>query len=127
MALTRAGRLGVVAVLLAVTVLAMTLSVQPETQHTVDEVMNEPGKYSEGRIHLRGAVANGTIGDDSTFVLEGTGLSLRVATSSIAIPEGFEEGKTVAVKGSLVKDSEGWILRADEIKTGCPSKYESAE
>jgi cytochrome c-type biogenesis protein CcmE len=89
--------------------------------------MDEPEKYSEGRIHLRGAVGNGSIGDDSTFVLEGTGLNLRVSTSSIPIPEGFEEGKTVAVKGSLVKDAEGWILRADEIKTGCPSKYESAE
>ena len=44
-----------------------------------------------------------------------------------AVPDGFSEGKTIAVKGTLSSSSGDWILYAKEIQTGCPSKYESAE
>ncbi len=126
MALTRAGRLAIVIVLLLSTVGAMTLSVKPETQHSVDEVMAEPDSFADGRIHLRGVIANGSHdSDESTFLLIGSGASLRVSLGSIAVPEGFEEGRTVAVKGDLVTDGQGWILKAHEVKTGCPSKYEA--
>jgi cytochrome c-type biogenesis protein CcmE len=41
------------------------------------------------------------------------------------VPDGFEEGRTIAVKGHLTQDAGEWILSANEIQTGCPSKYEA--
>ena len=43
----------------------------------------------------------------------------------IAVPDGFEEGRMIAVKGNLIQDGEMWIIDAKEIQTGCPSKYET--
>ena len=40
-------------------------------------------------------------------------------------PNWFREGMMVSVKGTLHLTDTGHVLRADDIKTGCPSKYES--
>ena len=123
MAGTRASRLGLVAVCMAALVALMFVSINPETQYYIDEVMESPESH-EGDVHLRGQVEPGSIDSPtSSFMLIGQVHSLSINYSGAAIPDGFNEGNTIAVKGQLVNRGESWMLMAHEIQTGCPSKY----
>ena len=116
-------RLGLLAVFMGILVTLMFVSVDPQTQYYIDEVMDSPEGH-EGDVHLRGQVEPGSINSSSnSFMLIGLEHSLRIDFSRAAIPDGFDEGNTIAVKGQLVVVEGSWILMAYEIQTGCPSKY----
>ncbi len=127
MAMTRNNRLFVVGGSILVLVIMMLATVDPETQHYIDKVMDDPDSFS-GNAHIRGEVVVGSINTQNyTFILEGVEHQLIVDFSSAAVPDGFSDGKTIAVKGLLSDSTGSWILEAREIQTGCPSKYESVE
>ena len=69
------------------------------------------------------AVIDSLDSDSSSFELAGSSHSLNIDFSDVAVPDGFEEGHTIAVKGNLINTADGWLLKAREIQTGCPSKY----
>ena len=122
----RLTRLALVAVVMLGLVGLMFMTVDPEIQYTVDEVMESPEDHDSSEIHLRGIVRLGSVDNQSsTFTLEGLTSELSVSFVSIAVPDGFEEGRTIAVKGELSQDDGNWHLSANEIQTGCPSKYET--
>ena len=122
----RLTRLALVAVVMLGLVGLMFMTVDPEIQYTVDEVMESPEDHDSSEIHLRGIVRFGSVDNQSsTFTLEGLTSELSVSFVSIAVPDGFEEGRTIAVKGELSQDDGNWHLSANEIQTGCPSKYET--
>ena len=126
MALTRLGRLIVVGSILAILVALMTYSVEPMSQYSIDEVMESIDEHENERIHIRGIIVNGTLNFESgTVLLTGSNYTMDVNIAGLSIPTGFEEGTMVSVKGTLHITDLGHVLRADEIKTGCPSKYES--
>ncbi len=123
---TRATRLALVAAILGGLLFLMFMSVDPEIQYTVDEVMESPEDFDSDEVHLRGVVRLGSVDNaSSSFIIEGLDSELSVTFASIAVPDGFEEGRTIAVKGMLSKDDGSWHLDANEIQTGCPSKYEA--
>ena len=127
MALTRLGRLIVVGTILAILVGLMTYSVEPMTQYSIDEVMDSVDQHENERIHIRGIIVNGTLNLESgTVMLTGSNSTMDVIISGLSIPTGFGEGMMVSVKGTLHLTDTGHVLRADDIKTGCPSKYESS-
>ncbi len=125
MALSRLGRLIVVGIVLTSFVLMMTISIRPMPQYSIDEIMDTSNSHVDERIHIRGTIVNGTLDDESSLVtLIGLNDQLVIDISGLAIPTGFEEGKMVSVKGILKQIEGEYILRADEIQTGCPSKYD---
>ena len=129
MATTRVRRLVVVGIGLIALISLMLISVDPEVQYTVDEVMNSPEDFTSGEIHLRGTVLEGSVDEESkVFILAGTNenAQLFVDISSVALPDGFGEGYMIAVKGDLYNIEGKWTISANSIQTGCPSKY-SAE
>tara|TARA_B100000575_G_scaffold72989_2_gene56772 strand:- start:13622 stop:14005 length:384 start_codon:yes stop_codon:yes gene_type:complete len=127
MALNRNNRLFVVGGSVLVLFVLMLATVDPETQHYIDKVMDDPESYA-GNVHVRGEVLEGSVDSENfSFVLSGEDHQLYVDFSSAAVPDGFSEGKTIAVKGVLSSSSGSWLLEAKEIQTGCPSKYESVE
>jgi len=108
---------------MAALVALMFVSIEPNTQYYIDEVMKTPEDF-EGDVHLRGQVEPGSIDSSmSSFMLIGIEHSLIIDFSGAAIPDGFDEGHTIAIKGQLLNSEKGWILMAKEIQTGCPSKY----
>ena len=126
MATTRARRLVVVGLGLIGLVTLMLISVDPEVQYTVDEVMSSPEDFTSDEIHLRGTVLEGSVDDESKiFILVGTNeaAQLFVDISSVALPDGFGEGYMIAVKGDLINIEGKWTISANSIQTGCPSKY----
>ncbi len=124
MALTRLGRLLVVSVVLTLFIVMMSITIQPVPQYSIDEIMDNTDTHLGERIHIRGTIVNGTLNDDSLVTLVGIEDTLSVDISGLAIPVGFEEGKMVSVKGVLKIVEGTFVIRADEIQTGCPSKYE---
>ena len=59
-------------------------------------------------------------------VVRGIGLFIVVFVATMpSIPDGFDEGRTIAVRGDLVTQNGIWLIDSFEIQTGCPSKYES--
>ena len=124
MALTRLGRLLVVGVVLTLFIVMMSITIQPVPQYSIDEIMDNTDTHLGERIHIWGTIVNGTLNDDSLVTLVGIEDTLSVDISGLAIPVGFEEGKMVSVKGVLKIVEGTFVIRADEIQTGCPSKYE---
>ena len=126
MALTRISRLAIVfGSSLAVLVLMMA-SVDPEIQYSVDEILDDPQKFENSQIFVRGVVATDSMNNDEMqFVLKGVDGEITVDFSDSPIPDGFDEGRTIAVRGELVLMNGMWIIDSFEIQTGCPSKYES--
>jgi cytochrome c-type biogenesis protein CcmE len=113
--------------LFAVAALAIVLAGnEPNVQYSVDEVMNSPSEYDEGNVHLRGTVGlHSYDSTNRTFILQGSNHNLTIDASGVAIPPAFEEGRVVAIKGELNQVDGIWTISADEIITGCPSKYEA--
>ncbi len=123
---TRKSRLLFVGVIMLGLVGLMFLSVDPQVQYTVDEVMESPEDFSSDEINIRGMVKIQSI-DNSTsiFILEGTDSEIQVSFAKIAVPDGFEEGRMIAVHGNLIQEGGLWQIDAKEIQTGCQSKYET--
>ncbi|MFQ3321698.1 MAG: cytochrome c-type biogenesis protein CcmE [Candidatus Thalassarchaeaceae archaeon] len=106
----------------------MLLSVDPEIQYSVDDIMKEPDEYGNLDIFVRGEVDNSSLSlSDSFFNISGITYVISVDYSGASLPEGFHEGLTVAIKGKLVKVDDEWTLFATEVITGCPSKYETVD
>ena len=109
----------------------MMVTVDPQVQYTVDEIMREPERFDGESIFVRGIVLPGTMNyDELVFTLQGSTETLIVNFKDSPIPDGFDEGRTIAVRGILqtVNSSDGtmiWIIDSFEIQTGCPSKYEA--
>ena len=109
----------------------MMVTVDPQVQYTVDEIMNEPERFDGENIFVRGIVLPGTMNyDELVFTLQGSTETIIVNFKDSPIPDGFDEGRTIAVRGTLQTDnsSDGtmiWIIDSFEIQTGCPSKYEA--
>ena len=126
MANTRVKRLLGIGILMLALIALMYVAVEPETQYSVDEIMESPDEFVGSEIHLRGIVKTGSLDNSShSFILQGSQNEISVIFAEISVPDGFQEGKTIAVKGVLSEPESMWEISANEIQTGCPSKYES--
>lgn len=127
MALSRRTRLGIIGVFVVVSLALVMLGNEPAIQYSVDEVMDAPSQFDDDDdLHLRGTVAIGSFDSvNRTFLITGDTHNLTINAAGVAIPPAFEEGRVVAIKGILSNHSGEWTLSADEIITGCPSKYEA--
>ena len=109
----------------------MMVTVDPQVQYSVDEVMSEPESFDRENIFVRGIVLPGSMDyDELVFILQGSSEQLIVDFNDSPIPDGFDEGRTIAVRGELnsAYSSDGtlfWVVKSYEIQTGCPSKYEA--
>jgi cytochrome c-type biogenesis protein CcmE len=106
----------------------MFISIDPEVQYTVDEVMASPNEFTSEEVHLRGTVLEGSVdGESKIFILQGSNEESRIFIdiSSVALPDGFAEGYVIAVKGDLIEQDGKWTISANSIQTGCPSKYDA--
>ena len=126
MALTRLSRLLIVFGSSLAVLGLMMASVDPEVQYSVDQIMEQPEKFQDSQIFVRGVVSSGSVDNEGmSFILEGVTGKITVDFADSPIPDGFDEGRTIAVRGDLVKQNGLWVIDTFEIQTGCPSKYES--
>ena len=101
----------------------MLISVEPEVDLSVDQLMESPEQYEGDTFRLHGTVLGMGMNNDS-LSLQGVNHTIVIDFSGALLPSGVDEGKTISVRGELTVDGEDWTMHAYEIKTGCPSKYE---
>ena len=102
----------------------MLISVEPEVDLSVDQLMESPEQYEGETLRLHGAVQSLYL-ENQTLILEGQNESISIDYSGTSLPSGVDDGKTISVRGVLALNGEDWVMHAYEIKTGCPSKYEA--
>jgi cytochrome c-type biogenesis protein CcmE len=102
----------------------MFISVEPEIDLSVDQLMDSPEQYDGETLRLHGKVLSLDL-ENETLILEGENTSISIDFSGTSLPSGAEEGNTISVRGQLSSNGNDWVMSAYEIKTGCPSKYEA--
>ena len=112
--------LGMIAALLVL----MLITVEPEVDLSVDQLMESPEQYEGDTFRLHGSVLSMDVNNDS-LSLQGETHTIVIDFSGASLPAGVDEGKTISVRGELTVNNEDWTMHAYEIKTGCPSKYEA--
>ena len=119
-------RLRIVVSLGMIVVLAglMLISVEPEVDLSVDQLMESPEQYEGDTFRLHGTVLGMDMNNDLLY-LEGENHTIVIDFSGAALPSGVDDGKTISVRGELTSSGDDWTMHAYEIKTGCPSKYEA--
>ena len=126
MAGTRAMRLSIVFASSLCVFALMLITVDPETQYTVDEVIDSSQEFEGERVFIRGQVENDSINHQSMhFTLLGVENQLVIDYSAASVPDAFSDGLSISVRGTLISEGGILVLKATEIQTGCPSKYES--
>ncbi len=126
MAGTRTTRLGIVFAASLSSLLLMMATVDPKVQYTVDELMEDPYEFHNSDVFVRGVVSPSSVNHEAlTFQLDGLAHHIIVDFADSAVPDGFSEGRTIAVHGTLEIEDGVWTIISYEIQTGCPSKYES--
>ena len=102
----------------------MLISVEPEVDLSVDQLMESPETYDGETLRLHGTVQTVDM-SNNTLVLQGVSETIAIDFSGTLLPAGVDENKTISVRGELTREGDDWTMNAYEIKTGCPSKYEA--
>ena len=102
----------------------MLISVEPEVDLSVDQLMESPETYDGETLRLHGTVQTVDM-SNNTLVLPAVSETITIDFSGTLLPAGVDENKTISVRGELTGDGDDWTMNAYEIKTGCPSKYEA--
>ena len=101
----------------------MLISVEPEVDLSVDQLMEAPSEYEGETFRLHGTVQSMDV--ENQITLEGENATIHIDYSGTVLPSGVEDEKTISVRGELASVGDEWVMHAYEIKTGCPSKYEA--
>lgn len=91
----------------------------PPDYPTVSEIVGNVNAHINKSIDVMGSVDDWN-SSARTFNLTDGESTLLVAYSNV--PEGFNNGKDVVVRGTL-RDDDGPFIESKEITVGCPSKY----
>ena len=102
----------------------MFINVEPEVDLSVDELMESPEEYEGESLRIYGTISSLDAGNFS-LILTGDNHTIEVDYSGASLPSMATENKTVSIRGEFHSNSDGWMMHAYEIKTGCPSKYEA--
>ena len=102
----------------------MLISVEPEVDLSVDQLMEAPETYDGETLRLHGSVQTLDM-SNNTLILQGVSETIKIDFSGTSLPSGVDENKTISVRGELTGNGGDWTMHAYEIKTGCPSKYEA--
>ena len=109
----------VVLIIVAVAIVVGLWDNTPVPYMTVSKVTDDSSSYLDEEIEIKATVEDWN-STSRTFSLTDEESSLVV--SYVALPDGFNNGKEIVVKG-ILRDDGGLILEATEIIVGCPSKY----
>ena len=102
----------------------VSLSVTEQSTYvSVEEAIS--GKHSVGSsLQVHGTITNLKTND---CVLVDGNFSLKVDISSLILPDTFAEDKGATFTGLLEMRDGLFVLKAEEVQMGCPSKYEPLE
>ena len=120
----------ILAIIIVISLVILLWSLSPPKSESISDVLKNPNKFLGKDIQIKGIVANNTI-DNSTSTIRFNLTDEKDNTYNLSIiyqgilPNNFQGGKTIFVKGILEEDQEKKLFfNADKIIVGCPSKYD---
>ena len=110
--------------ILIITGVAVSLTITEQSTYVSVEAAVS-GKYGDGsNIQVHGPLTDLKVND--CLLVDGN-YTIKVDISSLVLPDTFAEDKGATFTGIIrVVDGE-FILEAEKVQMGCPSKYEPAE
>ncbi len=93
--------------------------------YTVDELKANASKVDGKYVKVSGEVVAGSVnrtGNHLAFIISENGDSINVVYTG-PVPDAFTDGISVVVEGTYYKNNN--LLKAKNLLTKCPSKYES--
>ncbi len=100
----------------------------PEVSISVSEIIDDPSEFAAHKIAVRGVVENESLDEvERSFWLSDSDAVIYVDYGATTLSDAFAEGRTILVRGVLEQRDGGWVLAAEEIQVGCPSKYEAED
>lgn len=120
----------ILAIIIVISLVILLWSLSPPKSESISDVLKNPNKFLGKDIQIKGIVANNTI-DNSTSTIRFNLTDEKDNTYNLSIiyqgilPNNFQGGKTIFVKGILEEDQEKKLFfNAEKIIVGCPSKYD---
>ncbi|MBT61070.1 MAG: hypothetical protein CMA63_05920 [Euryarchaeota archaeon] len=124
---SRRVRIFILGGIITIGLLGVLLMEAPDPTRQIDEVMDDPSRYVDQEIAIRGEVLDGSIDESNfEFILHGTTHTLRIDYADASVSNGLGDNRTVYAQGVLKFVDGEYVLHSDVIKTSCPSKYEEA-
>ncbi|MCS5534646.1 MAG: cytochrome c maturation protein CcmE, partial [Candidatus Poseidoniales archaeon] len=95
--------------MLAALIGLMFITVEPEVDLSVDQLMESPEQYAGDTFRLHGSVLSMDMNNDS-LSLQGVNHTIVIDFSGASLPSGVDEGKTISVRGELTGSGEDWTM-----------------
>ncbi|UCE73752.1 MAG: cytochrome c maturation protein CcmE [Methanomassiliicoccales archaeon] len=114
----------IVVAIISVALIIVLWGAAPGDYLTMEEVVENSDSYIGKEVEVIGKVGNWTGGQNFTLVGRDNESVEMFVVHEKALPDGFEEGKDVVVKGKLENVDGVLTFRSNHpIQVGCPSKY----
>ena len=115
--------------ILVITGVVIFLTVDEQSVYiSVEDAIS--GDYGDGdNLQIHGMVTSLKIsvnGGKEIYLVDGN-FSIKVDLSSLILPDTFAEDKSATFTGILRIIDDGFVLNAEKVQMGCPSKYEPVE
>ena len=110
--------------ILVITGVAVSLTVTEQSPYvSVEDAIS--GKYGDGsNIQVHGTITDLKVND--CLLVDGN-YTIKVDISSLVLPDTFAEDKGATFTGIIRVVNGEFILEAEKVQMGCPSKYEPVE
>ena len=115
--------------ILVITGVVIFLTVDEQSVYiSVEDAIS--GDYGDGdNLQIHGMVTSLKIsanGGKEIYLVDGN-FSIKVDLSSLILPDTFAEDKSATFTGILRIIDDEFVLNAEKVQMGCPSKYEPVE
>ena len=115
--------------ILVITGVVIFLTVDEQSLYiSVEDAIS--GDYGDGdNLQIHGMVTSlkiSTSGGKEIYLVDGN-FSIKVDLSSLILPDTFAEDKSATFTGILRIIDDAFVLNAEKVQMGCPSKYEPVE
>lgn len=95
----------------------------PEDIYEVKQINEDPGKYLDKEIQIKGMVKDWNMSDEFTLADSNDQTITIHANHTATFPDGFGNDETVVVKGLFTQVNGTYIIQSYSMQIGCPSKY----
>jgi cytochrome c-type biogenesis protein CcmE len=122
------GIIAAVIIIIAV-VIAFSAMNPPSPYKEVADVLEDSSQYTGDEVEVVGNVGEIIQPSNDTLeirfeLIDRDNPDKTIWVDTLTQPEGFVTGKDVVVTGTMQMEDGNYIIKAKDIKVGCPSKYE---
>jgi len=118
-----------IAIIVIAVVIAFSAMNPASPYNEVNDILKDTSKYTDDEIEVVGNVGEIKEPDNETLeirfeLIDRDNPDKKIWVDTLTQPEGFVTGKDVVVTGTMKMENGTYVIKAKDIKVGCPSKYD---